>query len=262
MRVVSLAPSNTEILLALGLGDQLAAVSSFCKLPPALSHLPRLPGWSTIRASDVLAFKPDLVLTSSLCQEPLRLDLEQAHCALVHTDPHTLDEVAHSFIEIGIQLGLPSEGRRLSREFQASLDSHKIQVPSQRPRIYIEEWDKPPMASGNWVPEMVLAAGAEPFVRNLGDISKEITWEELMEFDPEIVVYSICGVGMAFDPASFLKVEGWNTLSAARAGRVFSVEDSLFNVPGPGLIEGIALLRRLMEGKPSPQARGLAAQQP
>jgi ABC-type Fe3+-hydroxamate transport system substrate-binding protein len=79
-----------------------------------------------------------------------------------------------------------------------------------------------------------------------------------MEFDPEIVVYSICGVGLSFDPAAFLKVEGWNTLSAARSGRVFSVDDSRFNVPGPGLIEGIRTLRRLMEGLPSREIRPLS----
>ncbi len=104
---------------------------------------------------------------------------------------------------------------------------------------------------------MLLAAGAEPFNRKLGEISREITWEELMEFDPEIAVYSICGVGLNFDPGSFLKVEGWNTLSAAKSRRIYSVDDSLFNVPGPRLIEGVKLLRDLIEGSMGAGLRGL-----
>jgi iron complex transport system substrate-binding protein len=249
MRVVSLAPSNTEILLALGLGGQLVAVTSYCRLPAEMAGLTRLPGWTSIKAADVLALKPDLVLTSSICQASLRQQLEAAGCRLHHADPRTLDEVAHSFIEISVLFGIQAQGRQLSRDFHASIDTYKAQSWPSRPRIYVEEWDKPPMAAGNWVPEMVLAAGAEPFDRKLGELSREVTWEELMEFDPEMVVYSICGVGKAFDPKSFLSVEGWNTLSAARTGRLYSVDDSLFNVPGPGLIKGIEALRQLIEGR-------------
>jgi iron complex transport system substrate-binding protein len=259
MRVVSLAPSNTEILFALGLGPELVAVSSFCNFPEAAKSLPRLPGWSTIRAADVVALKPDLVLSSSICQEPLRQELAAAGLGLAHIDPRSLDEVAHSFIQIGGLFGRQAEGRALSRAFHAALDPFKASAPQRRPRIYIEEWDKPPMAAGNWVPEMVLAAGGEPFNRELGQLSREISWEELMEFDPEIAVYSICGVGLHFDPAAFLRVEGWNTLQAAKAGAVYSVNDDYFNIPGPRLAQGVALLRELMQGKTGPAVRALGA---
>ena len=249
MRIVSLAPSQTEILLALGLGAELAAVTSYCRLPADFESLPRLPGWSSIKASDVLKFEPGLVLTSSICQQSLRAELAAAGIRLQHSDPRTLDAVAHSFIELGIEVGKKEEGRALSRKFHAELDAFKASAGARGPRVYIEEWDKPPMAAGNWVPEMVMAAGGEPFNRKLGELSAEISWEELMEFDPEIVVYSICGVGTHFDPASFLKVEGWNTLSAAKSRRIYSIDDSLFNVPGPGLTGGVKILRELLEGK-------------
>src|SRR3954466_16034844 len=101
MRLVSLAPSNTEILFALGLEKDLVGVTSFCNFPEAARALPRLPGWSTIKAKDVLALKPDLVLTSTLCQESLRQALSDAGAQVAHFDPRTLDAVAHSFVEIG-----------------------------------------------------------------------------------------------------------------------------------------------------------------
>jgi iron complex transport system substrate-binding protein len=257
MRVISLAPSNTEILFALGLQSELVAVSSYCNFPEAAKSLPRLPGWSTIKAPDVLALKPDLVLTSSVCQETLRHDLQAAGMRLQHCDPRTLDAVAHSFIEIAGLFGKASGGRALSRAFHSSLDALRSAPPLSRPRIYVEEWDKPPMAAGNWVPEMVLAAGGEPFNRRLGELSAEISWEELMEFDPEIVLYSICGVGKAFDPSVFRKTEGWNTLQAAKWGHVYSVDDSYFNVPGPRLVEGVKILKDLIAGKISGELRTL-----
>lgn len=255
MRVVSLAPSNTEILYALGLQDQLVAVTSFCHFPESAKSLKRLPGWSTIKAADVLALNPDLVLTSTICQETLRQDLLKAGIKLFHADPRTLDAVAHSFIEIAELFGKLEAGRALSRDFHSALDAFKATPVEKRTRVYVEEWDKPPMAAGNWVPEMVLAAGGEPFNRRLGELSKEVTWEELMEFDPEQVIYSICGVGLAFDPAEFLKVEGWNTLSAAKNKRICSIDDSYLNIPGPRLIEGILLLKSIMDGSPSVNCR-------
>jgi iron complex transport system substrate-binding protein len=126
------------------------------------------------------------------------------------------------------------------------------------PRVYVQDWDAPPMAAGAGVPEMVLAAGGEPFNRSLGQPSAPVTWEELMEFDPQLVVYAIRGKGLAFDPAAFLKVEGWNTLSAARAKKIFSVDDSYFNEPGKRA-RGERILRELIEGKPCVEARGLVA---
>ncbi len=133
MRVVSLAPSNTEILFALGLEGHLAAVTSYCNFPEAAKNLKRLPGWSTIKAADVLALKPDLVLTSSICQESLRQELQSQGVKIHHLDPRSLDEVAHSFIEIARLFGKEAEGRKLSRSFHAELDVFKASPPQVRP---------------------------------------------------------------------------------------------------------------------------------
>src|SRR5438034_830505 len=105
MRVVSLAPSNTEIIFALGAEKSLVAVTSFCDFPEPAKKIPRLPGWSTIHAKDVLAHKPDLALTSSICQAKLKADLEAAGVRVIHFDPRHLKDVPESFIEIGELLG-------------------------------------------------------------------------------------------------------------------------------------------------------------
>lgn len=246
MRLLSLAPSHTEILFALGAESELVGVTSFCDHPEPALKLPRVPGWSTIKASDVLALKPDLVLTSSVCQESLRKELEQAGVALRHFDPRTLAEVAQSFAEVGVLVGKERAGKALGRLLLDGIEVLRRQNQGRPWRVYVEEWNNPPMAAGNWVPEMILAAGGEPFNRRLGELSGVVSWEELMEFDPEIVVYSICGLGLAFDPASLLKIEGWRDLHAARSKRVYTVDDSLFNRPGPRLLEGVKILQELI----------------
>jgi iron complex transport system substrate-binding protein len=244
LRAVSLAPSNTEIVFALGAQEQLLAVSSYCDFPEVAKKLPRLAGWSSIKAKDVLALKPELVLSSSLCQEALQQELAAAGLKVVHLDPRSLKDVASSFETIGGLLG--KDGKALAKKFLSDLEALRPAEGSPRTRVYVEEWHQPPMVAGNWVPELLRLVGAEPFNRELGAPSVELSWEELMEFDPELVIHSICGRALDFDPAEFLKVEGWNQLSAAKSGRIFSVDDSLFNRPGPRLVEGARLLRDLI----------------
>lgn len=116
---------------------------------------------------------------------------------------------------------------------------------SPRPRVYVEDCHEPPMAAGGQVPEMVLAAGGEPFNRRLGQPSEKVSWEEILEFNPEVVVYAIRGLGTRFDPAEFYKTEGFGILEAGKSRRIYSVDDTLFNRPGPPAAEGINLLRKL-----------------
>jgi len=102
------------------------------------------------------------------------------------------------------------------------------------------------MAAGNWVPDLVRLVGGEPFLLPPGSLSRELSWEELMEFDPQVVIYSICGLGLKRAPEEFLRVEGWDKTEAARKRAVFSVDDDLFNRPGPRLLEGGRLLQHLI----------------
>jgi iron complex transport system substrate-binding protein len=263
LRVASLAPSHTELVFALGAQDQLVAVTSYCNWPPEAASLPRLKGWANLKPEDVLALQPDLVLTSSVCQDGLVEALKAAGIKVLHSDPRSLADVAHSFAEIGAALGRKKEGQALAEEFEYSLKKLAGAVPQDafRPRLYVEEWHQPPMASGNWVPALIRVAGGEPFLLPPGSLSREISWEELLEFDPQLVVYSICGLGLQRAPEEFLKVEGWDKTEAAVRRAVFSVNDDLFNRPGPRLIEGAQLVQKLIAevygGGPKVKSRDL-----
>ncbi len=116
------------------------------------------------------------------------------------------------------------------------------------PRVYIQVQAQPPRAAEAWVQDLVAAAGATPFRINPGFAGEpanlEVSWEELMEFDPQMVVYAVQGQGRAFDPSEFLGIEGWDKTEAAVMRRVYSCDDALFNDPARShearaLLEGL-----------------------
>jgi len=249
MRLLSLSPGHTELLYALGAEASLVGVSGFCDFPEAAKALPRVKGWSNADIDQAKALKPDLVLTHSVAQEKVAVAMREAGFEVLHQDPRDLASVAECWVELGQKLGLGPKAEALASD----LLNHfaKLRRASQnqkRLRVYVEEWHEPPMVAGNWIPDLLEACGAEPFQRQKGKPSEIVTWEEMLEFDPELVIYSICGLALKFDPAELLKIEGWNQSSAAKAGRVYSIDDSLFNRPGPRLTQGADLLWKLMQG--------------
>jgi iron complex transport system substrate-binding protein len=246
-RIASLAPSQTDWILALGAGERLRAVTRYCEVP-ADREWTRLQGWSNLKAAEVLALDADLILTSSLCQAGLVDALKRAGAALLHQDPRRLGEVRSCLLELGAALGLESEAAALALRWDEGWAALEARAPAglERPRVFIEEWHQPPMAAGNWVPDLVRAAGGEAFLTAPGSHSLEVSWEEVMEFDPQIVVLSLCGIGLSQAPEQWMKMEGWDRVEAARTGRVFSVDDSLFNRPSLALLEGGRLLQQLI----------------
>jgi iron complex transport system substrate-binding protein len=240
MRVVSLAPSCTEIIFALGCGEQLVGRTAFCDYPLEVLQVPAIGGWTTADISRVLELKPDLVLTSSFLQEPVVATLQKQGVTVCHTDPHSLADVLASFEEIAAALNVPERGRKLRQHLEVDLSSLRPTYFALRPRIYAEEWPSPPMASGNWVPDLLTLAGVDSFLPS-GEISRTVTLEEIEEFDPDVILLNYCG--MARMPAEkqigLLKArEGWDHLRAVGKSRIVVIDDSLLNRPGPRLVEG------------------------
>jgi len=115
-----------------------------------------------------------------------------------------------------------------------------------RPRVFVEEWAEPPMAAGAWVPDLVRRAGGEPFVAPPGTSDLAVSWEEVLEFDPQLVLLAVRGQGLQLAPESWMTIEGWNRVEAAAEGRVLSVDDSLLLRPTLRLLDGATLLQALI----------------
>ncbi len=284
-RVVSLIPSATEIVAALGFGNWLAGRSHECDYPAAVLTLPvctesklDVTGSSAeidrrVKAvlrdaisvyrvlTDVLeAVQPDVIITQSqceICAVSLR-DVETAVCELVSSrprivslEPNRLADVWRDICQVADALDAPERGRELTASLQAraaavAARSSRLET---RPSVACIEWIEPVMAAGNWVPELVEMAGGRNLFGAAGRHSPWLEWEELRRADPEIIVIMPCGWDMdraAGDMGFLTKREGWADLQAVRHGRVYLTDgNQYFNRPGPRLVESLEILAEI-----------------
>ncbi|UPV99069.1 helical backbone metal receptor [Halorussus gelatinilyticus] len=244
-RVVSLAPSATETLRALGATDRLVGATYHCE-----TEVPAVGGWLNPDYDAVADRDPDLVLTADDLQADVTADLRDRGYDVFHAAPTTLSEVVESLADLGAAVGLPDEGEALAERARTRLDRVRRRVPDEgdgsdaRPVVYCEEWSEPPMVAGNWVPEVVeVAGGRYPFL-DPGERSREVSATEVETADPDHVVIHVCGHGACADPETVTDRD-WD-LSAIARDDVHVVDDSLLNQPSPRLVEGVERLAALL----------------
>jgi iron complex transport system substrate-binding protein len=235
-RVVSLAPSATATLAAMGAADLVVGATTHCELDRRT-----VGGWLTPDYERIEALGPDLVCTSDDLQAPVRDDLDDRGFETCHVAPETLEDVLASFETVGRAVGRPDAGAELARTARRRLERVRADVAGRdRPVVYCEEWSDPPMAAGNWVPEAVGAAGGTyPFL-DPGERSREVSREAVEATDPDHVVLHVCGRGDRVDPAT-VRDRGWDVDAA-----VHVVDDALLNQPSPRLVEGVETLSSLL----------------
>src|SRR5579863_5851989 len=292
MKICSLLPSATEILFALGLGDQVAGVSHECDFPPEaksktvliksrISHtesaaamdrqvrefLDRGESLYSVDFELLRGMEPDLIVTQDLCHvcaaTPDDLGAALAHLQrqprVVTLNPHSLADVCADIRTVGEATGRAEQADALVAEFERDIAIVARSVAGlDRPRVLCLEWLDPLYVAGHWVPEMVERAGGVDVLGHQGKPSFRVDWETVHAAQPEVIVIMPCGYTLAAAEAEFrgLRVpQGWNDLPAARDGRVFIVEAaSYFPRPGPRLSTGLTLLAGAIHaGKQKPR---------
>ncbi|MBI1812468.1 cobalamin-binding protein [Candidatus Peregrinibacteria bacterium] len=240
MRIASLSPAATEILFALGCGSQIVCADQFSDFPEETRAIPHLKGHQEIDAEALDAFRPEIVLTGTVIQEKLASNLRSQHLPVIHQDPRTLLQVFDAIRQLGAIFAAEERAAALVLSMQQGLNAvkKKASLLESKPRVYVEEWLNLPMVSGNWVPELIRIAGGQSFPIQPGTLSREVTFEEVQRFDPDLIVISWCGAGVLAEKKLLVEREGWQTLRAIREGRVRVIDDSLLNRPGPRLLEG------------------------
>ena len=280
MRIASLLPSATEIVYALGLGEELIAVTHECDYPPGAaskpavtrsllrSDLPSAEIDRAVRASArdahtiyelnaelLTGLAPDVVLTQSLCEVCAvpRSAVEELICTMpaaalmVSLDPHTIDGMLDSIVEAGQALNVTERARDVIVGLRQRIDAVRASVEGAiRQRVLCIEWLDPIYRGGHWIPEQVAMAGGEDALGQPGEPSTVLAWEEVADYAPEVIVLMPCGFDGqdAADRLTELSVRpGWDDLPAVREQHVFAVDGSaFFSRPGPRLIDGIELL--------------------
>lgn len=275
MRIVSLLPSATEILFALGVGDDVVGVTFECDWPPeardrrvvSTTELPsgltpgeidaevrrRVAAGEQLYRLDEGALAdlaPDLIVTQDLC-EVCAIDVDDVDAALAHLgcsadvltlDPSRLDDVLASVVTVGERVGAGRRAAEVVASLSARLDTLAEAVAGRaRPRVAVLEWTDPPFSSGHWVPDLVTAAGAEPVLGLAGDLSTAISWPEVVAAEPEIVVVAPCGYRLDDAVALARSVVDAGVLSDGVA--VWAADaDAAFVRPGPRLVDGAEAL--------------------
>jgi len=240
IRIASLSPAVTEILFALGVQDQIVCTDQFSNFPEEAQHIPHVKDHMNVRSEDLREYDVDLVFTSTVIQEKLSAQLTKENFSVVHQDPRTIVALYDSIRILGVLFQKESEAEDIILSFQQGFNDvkKKAGMLPRKPKVYVEEWNNPPMVSGNWVPEVVRYAGGQQFPIAVGKLSREVTLEEVQQYDPDLIVISWCGAGASVDPSILQKREGWDSLRAVQEGNVRVIDDSLLNRPGPRLVEG------------------------
>ncbi|VVB57976.1 Cobalamin-binding protein [Candidatus Anstonella stagnisolia] len=245
MRIISLAPSNTEILFALGAQSSLAGVTHLCDFPPAAKKLPKIGSWTSSHDfSTMEKLKPNLLLASMYVPPALEKWAAEKSIPLLSVCPTSLEGIYKSIEKIGSIVQKEEDAKTVISEMKAKLAQIKSAssgFPSH-PKIYCEEFNSPPFASANWVPELVQTAGGIPFSR-AGIFSYPTNLLELSSFNPDLIVLHWCGFGERSDIPSVAKRSGWGSLAAVQNNKIFSLDDTFLNRPSPRIWMGAQKLQ-------------------
>ncbi len=291
MRIVSLVPSATEMLFALGLESDLIAVTHECDYPPTALELPKitrdvLPPGLTAGAIDAAVkertlagksiyeldtkmlhdLRPDLIVTQALCSvcavsyddvRAVAAELE-SHPQVISLDPHTVGEVLGDAGKLAQATGRKDEAVEFVRDAAARIDRVRLAVRrAPRPRVAALEWLDPPYIAGHWTPQLIDYAGGVDVLGFAGEKSEQRSWEDVAASKPDVVIVMPCGFDaeIAHREAEMHRDE----LASLGAGVVVAVDASAyFSRPGPRIVDGLELLAGILHPELFPDAPGEA----
>ena len=285
MRIVSLLPSATEILYALGLGDSVVGVTFECDYPEDARRKPHLVGTvlehdlppaeidrivsehaargeSIYRIDQELlaSLKPDLIVTQELCDV---CAVNTSHLAralhglsfqpqVVSFTPHTLEDVFADIEAVGRATGCDARAQTLVTSLKDRLEAVRALPKPHAPKVACLEWLAPPFNAGHWVPEMVDLAGGIDRLGARGTDSVRIRWEQVRALEPDIILVMPCGYDAQKAADEYRRTDfpdWWSTLPAVRHGCTYALDaNAFFSRPGPRLVNGVEILYALLQG--------------
>ncbi|WP_404787328.1 cobalamin-binding protein [Altericista sp. CCNU0014] len=284
LRIVSLIPSATEIVAALGLEDALVGRSHECDYPATVRALPictapNLDPQGTSReihdrVEDLLQsvlsiyridlealerLRPTHILTQAQCEvcavslsdvETAVAQLTRCSAQIISLQPSTLEEVWADIRRVGDAVGAESDAAIAALRQRVATVQQQVRAFPHRPRVASIEWTDPLMAAGNWVPELIALAGGENLFGSVGKHSPWMEWDELLQADPDLLAVMPCGFDLEQTRraaiADLAQNPHWQTLKAVRQGQVYLTDgNQYFNRPGPRLVDSLEILAEI-----------------
>ncbi len=288
MKICSLLPSGTEIVFALGLGDQLIGVTDICDYPPEATKK-RVVSRSLVdpahlssaeverRMQEILragkspfvldadwlqAEKPDLILTQDLCficdvdaSEVLGASrLLNPRPEVLILSPRTFSDIFENLKRVGGAAGAEAKAEEVTQALQerVSAVASKAATALYRPRVLSLEGIGPLVAGGHWLPEMKWLAGGRDELFSPGCPAQRIGWETVVRYAPEVLVIALCSssVCRSLKEASWLvRQEGWWELPAVERGEVYVIDHVYYSRPGPRSVKGLEILAQILHAE-------------
>jgi iron complex transport system substrate-binding protein len=285
LRIASFLPASTEMVCALGLADHLVGVSHECDYPPEVKGKPvvvkcamdlaslnldqidkavseRVGQGGSVYAVDEVEIRkaaPTLVITQDLCQvcAPSGNEATQVLKSMspkpeiLWQTPHSFEDVLKDILALGEKTGTVERAEKLVEEMRRRVAKVSSATAKLQPvKVFFLEWVDPVYCGGHWVPQMLQWAGGVDGISRSGVDSVRIAWEEVVRFNPEVLIVSPCGFSTkdALKQADLLKSRpGWKDIKAVQNDRVFAVDaNAYFAKPGPRLVDGVELLAHLI----------------
>jgi iron complex transport system substrate-binding protein len=285
MRICSFLPSATEIVYALGLEENLVGVTHECDYPPEARSKPRVIG-SLIKPEELtsreidglvsenykagkstyivdkeilLKANPNLILTQELCDVCAVSGNEVVEAVkvlgyeveIISLEPKTLDGILDTVMLVGEAAERKARAGELINNLRSRIEAVRslLHEEKDRPRVFCMEWLDPPYTAGHWIPEMVEIAGGECSLGKAGEPSFRVSWDEISDLAPQVVVLMPCGFSIerTLNEVDILTSnEHWYRLPAVRKGQVYLVDaNSYFSRSGPRVVDGLEILARI-----------------
>jgi iron complex transport system substrate-binding protein len=281
VKIVSLLPSATEIVFALGLGESLEGRSFECDYPAAAEQVAIVSGTAlpvdtqlsareideavatrvaagesiyTLDAARIRAIQPDVILAQDLCEVCAvpsgavtdALEVLGCHADVVSLDPSSLDDVIACIGQVGAVTGTDAAAETIMRALRARVARVRAAVAGlPRRRVFALEWADPPFNGGHWIPDMLLAAGADPVLSPAGARSRRMEWSEIENAAPQVVLFMPCGYyldGAVAESAALLEQP-----ALASADEIWALDaNAYFSRPGPRVVDGVELLASVL----------------
>lgn len=248
-RVVSLAPSATEILFAVGLDSEIVGVTTFCDYPPAAKAKPKI-GSSIQNLEAIIGLKPDLVLAvkSEIVRPDILAKLEQLKIPIFILAPKTIEDILGHISTVGRLVGHERDARAVVQGLRDRLHEVRSRMASVKPvRVFYVVNTDPliSVGSGSFIHQMLEMAGGENIVGHTAIPYPKVSLEEVLRRDPEVLLFPV-GASEGIPEVEQQRWRKWTTLSAVAHNRLHQVKAELVNRPGPRVVEGVEAVARAL----------------
>ena len=242
IRIVSLQPSATVILDAIGEIDRVVACTKYCAdIVPEVTRNRRIivaDSW-TADAAQIVSTRPDLIIASVPYQEQAVIEILKCGARFLGLSPKTLADIYTDIATIAGVVGASDRGAEVIAQMQRKIEEVRARSAGLgRPRVFCEEWGKPLIASQKWVAELVEAAGGD----FIGAPGRQISAEEVRRMDPDVLIAAWCGAGDRVPLEKIVGERQWQSTRGAQTSRIYCIRDEYLNTPAPTLLRGLDAL--------------------